>query len=227
MKRLLTLCMLAIAVIAARAEVHYKPHISIGAHGGATLSQVTFSPQVEQKWAQGLCAGVSARYAEEKLVGVIGELNITQMGWSEFFEIGSPLQYSRHITYATVPIMTHIYFGPPRFKCFFNLGPQFGFVLGESTSANFDYENPTSAEHWPVDPRMIEQLSTPVKNKFDYGITAGFGCEFWVQPRHSIYVEGRFYYGLGNIFPASKADTFNASRNMQIAITLGYNFRLR
>lgn len=227
MRRLVILCLLIVASLASRAEVHYKPHISVGAHGGATLSRVTFSPQVEQRWVQGLCAGLSVRYAEEKLVGVLGELNVTQMGWGEFFEIGSPLRYWRHINYVSIPVMTHIYFGPPRFKCFFNLGPQFGFVVGESTSANFDYQNPSSSEHWPILPRMTEQLTTPVTNKFDYGITAGLGCEFWLAPRHSIYVEGRFYYGLGNIFPATKADTFSASRNMQIAITLGYNFRLR
>lgn len=227
MKRLAALFLLALTLLGARAEVHYKPHISIGGHAGVTLSRVTFSPQVEQRWVQGMCAGVSARYAEEKLVGVVGEVNISQMGWGEFFEIGSPLRYWRHITYATIPVMTHIYFGPPRFKCFFNLGPQIGLVVGESTSANFDYHNPTASEHWPETPRMTEQLVTPVKNKFDYGITAGFGCEFWLRPRHSIYVEGRFYYGLGNIFPATKADTFSASRNMQIAVTLGYNFRLK
>lgn len=210
----------------ARAEAHYKPHISVGAHAGMSMGRVAFSPSVEQKWAQGLTGGLSVRYAEEKLVGILGEVNFSQGGWQELFE-NSPLKYTRKLTYVTLPIMTHIYFGPPRFKCFFNLGPQLGYMISEKINANFDYHNLSQVENWPLDPRMTEQLTLPVKSKFDYGICAGFGCEFWMRPRHSIYVEGRFYYGLGNIFSATKADTFSASRCMTLAVTLGYNFRLR
>lgn len=75
--------------------------------------------------------------------------------------------------------------------------------------------------------RQTEQLYTDAKNKFDYGICASVGGEFYVQPRHSVLVEARFYYGLGNIYPASKADTFSASRNMSLELTLGYFFRLK
>ena len=39
--------------------------------------------------------------------------------------------------------------------------------------------------------------------------------------------EARYYFGLGNIFPSSKADTFGGSRNMSLEFSLGYNFRLR
>lgn len=227
MIRLLLSIILCVASITPMlAESHYKPHISVGAHAGMSMGRVAFSPSVQQQWAQGLCGGVSVRYAEEKLVGVIGELNISQGGWKELFE-DSPLQYTRQLTYVTLPILTHVYFGPPRFKCFFNLGPQFGYMISESTTANFDYTNPAGAEGWPDDPRMTDQLGMAVKNKFDYGITAGFGCEFWIRPRHSAYIEARYYYGLGNIFPASKADVFSASRCMTLAVTIGYNFRLR
>lgn len=213
-------------LLLASAETHYKPHISIGAHAGATMSQVSFSPSVKQAWTNGLVGGVQVRYAEERLVGLLGELNVVQRGWKEDFEEG-PLSYARTSTYISLPIMTHIYFGPPRFKCFFNLGPEFSYLLGESTSANFDYHRPFEAEGWPQKSRMVEQLTTDISKKFDYGICLGFGCEFWLQPRHSVYLEGRFYYGLGNIFPSSKADTFDASRNMTISVTMGYNFRLK
>lgn len=50
------------------------------------------------------------------------------------------------------------------------------------------------------------------QNKFDYGITAGAGIEFYLRPRHSIVLEARYYFGLGNIFPSTKADYFSASR---------------
>lgn len=208
------------------AETHYKPHVSIGFHGGTDMSKVTFSPSVKQGWERGFLMGVSVRYAEEKLVGIVAELNFAQRGWKEDFE-EAPLSYSRTFSYISLPIMTHIYFGPSRFKCFFNLGPEFSYMIGESISSNFDYHNPTQAEGWPQKARMTEQMTMDVHSKFDYGITAGFGVEFWVKPRHSIYLEGRYYYGLGNVFSATKADTFSASRNSTLSITLGYNFRLK
>lgn len=208
------------------AESHYVPHISIGAHGGAMISKVSFSPSIPQKWQMGPTFGVSLRYAEERLVGIRAELNFTQRGWSEDFE-ESPLSYIRSLQYISLPIMTHIYFGSSRCKCFFNLGPEFSFLLGQSTSSNFDYTNPTADKDWPIDKRMTEQLTTEVKNKFDYGICVGVGCEYYLKPRNSIYIEFRYYYGLGNIFPSSKADTFGASRNMSVAATLGYNFRIK
>ncbi len=223
----ITLITLAIAATAApvMAEDHYVPHISVGFHGGMDVSRVTFSPSILQKWQPGTTFGISARYAEEKLVGIVAEVNYTQRGWKEDFE-ESPLDYSRTLHYFTVPVMTQVYFGPPRCKCFFNLGPEFGFMTGQDTSANFDIHNPYGDENWPTDPRNIVQLTKEVKNRFDYGICAGVGCEYWVRPRHSIYIELRYYYGLGNIFPSTKADTFVASRNMTLGATLGYNFRL-
>lgn len=210
----------------ASAETHYKSHISVGAHGGMTLTRADFNPSVPQKWGNGITAGVSFRYAEEKLVGILGELNIVQRGWSENFE-DSPLSYSRTATYLSLPVMTHINFGWKRCRIFFNLGPEFSYMISESTSSDFDYSNPTAAEGWPERDRMTEQLDTAIRHKFDYGITAGLGVEYWITPRNSVYLEGRFYYGLGNIFPSSKADTFDASRLMNLAVTFGYNFRLK
>ena len=66
-----------------------------------------------------------------------------------------------------------------------------------------------------------------ISKKFDYGITAGLGGEYYFTPRHSVYIEARFYYGLGNIFASTKSDEFSSSRSMSIVATLGYNFRLK
>lgn len=222
----LILSLLIAAIAPAVAQTHYKAHVSVGAHAGADLSQVSFMPAIKQRWLPGATMGVQFRYQEERLVGILAELNLSQRGWSELYE-KSPLKYERTITYVALPIMTHINFGSSRTKCIINLGPEISYMLGEKTTSNFDYRDPTHAEGWPNEVRMTEQMVTPVKNRFDYGICAGLGCEFYVQPRHSIYAECRFYYGLGNIFPASKADTFSASRCMTISATLGYNFRIK
>ena len=123
--------------------------------------------------------------------------------------------------------MTHIYFGSSRFKCFVNLGPQICYMVGDEIKSNFDYHHPESVEAFPNRNRMTEQMWTPIKNKFDYGICGSLGGEFFVQPRHSILLEARYYFGLGNIYPATKADTFSASRAMSIEVSLGYFFRLK
>ncbi len=208
------------------AQTHYKPHISVGVKGGMTLSEMAFSPSVKQKWNNGTTGAVTFRYTEEKLFGLIAELGWTQRGWAENFE-ESPCSYSRSLTYIKLPMMTHIYFGSRRFKCFINLGPEFSYLISEKISANFDYHDPLHAEGFPTKARMTEQLVMPVKNKFDYGIVGGAGIEFYISPRNSLTLEGRYYFGLGNIFPAAKADTFSASRNTSIEISLGYNFRLK
>lgn len=208
------------------AQTHYKPHLSVGFKGGMTMSEMSFSPSVKQSFTDGTTGAVTFRYTEEKLFGLIAEFGWAQRGWKEKFD-ESPCRYSRALTYLHLPLLTHIYFGSPRFKCFFNLGPEFAFMIADKITANFDYRDPYHAEGFPTKARMTEQLAMDVKNKFDYGIVGGFGVEFYVTPRNSVTLEGRYYFGLGNIFPAAKADTFSASRNTSIEITVGYNFRLK
>ncbi len=207
-------------------QTHYKPRVSIGGKAGVSMGRLELSPSVPQSYLMGTTGAVTFRFAEEKLFGLVAELGWTQRGWKEDFE-ESPLQYSRTLTYINMPIMTQIIFGSRRFKCFINLGPEVGYMISNSISANFDYTDLSSVHDWPERRRMTEQLNMEVKNKFDYGITAGIGFEFYVKPKHSITLEGRYYYGLGNVFPSTKADTFSASRNSAIEVTMGYYFRLR
>lgn len=208
------------------AQTHYESHIHVGVHGGASLSTMSFSPSVKQTMLQDITGGVAIRYAEERHVGLLGEINLTRRGWKENFE-ESPLDYSRIMTYIEMPIMTHIFFGGRNFKGFVNLGPQICYMIGSTIESNFDYKNPASVSDFPQGYRMTEQLSMDIKNKFDYGICAGIGVESIIKRRHSVMLEGRMYYGLGNVFGATKRDTFSASRGIVITVTLGYMFRLK
>lgn len=189
------------------------------------MGEMSFSPSVKQSWNIGSHGAITFRYSEEKIFGIIAEFGWVQRGWKENFE-EHPFSYSRSLTYINLPILTHIYFGSRRFKGFVNLGPQFAYMIGSKIKSDFDYAHTNTVPNFPAN-RQTEQLWAEVKNKFDYGICAGIGCEFYFRPKHSVVMEGRFYYGLGNIFPASKADTFSASRNMSIEISLGYNFRIK
>ncbi len=225
MRTAMAAIVLALCCLSAGAETHYQPHISIGGRAGATMSRASFSPSIPQKWITGSCGAVTFRYTEEKLFGLVAELGWTTRGWRENFK-EAPFSYSRSATYLTLPVMTHIYFGSRRFKCFVNLGPSVSLRLGDKITADFDYRDPLQVSDFPRN-RQTEQLYADITGTFDYGITAGLGFEFWASPRNSVAVEARFYYGLGNMFPSSKADTFGASRHMTLEMTLGYNFRLR
>lgn len=231
--RYLHIPVLAIAAVIAAimpaesaAQRYYSPNVSIGAKAGMTMSQISFAPSIRQSMIQGSMAGLTFRYTEERNFGLIAELNIEQRGWKEDFE-ELPFEYSRTLTYIQLPLLTHIYFGSRKFKGFVNLGPEFGYMIASGTKSNLNYSDIASVPDFPSHNRMTEQLTTEVKNKFDYGISAGLGMEYFIKRRHSIILEGRLYYGLGNIFPASKADTFAASRSMSIQVTMGYMFRLK
>ena len=210
----------------ASAQKHFQSNVAIGGKAGVTLSNVNFSPSVKQGWNMGQTAGVTFRYMEEKHFGLILEANITRAGWKENFE-DTDFNYSRTLTYLQVPILTHIYFGSQKMRGFVNLGPQLGYYLGESISANFDYKNVNSVPGFPTENRYLDQLTLGVKSKFDYGLAFGAGTEFIAKRKHSFSLEARLYYGLGSVFPSKKKDTFSASSNMTLSITLGYAFRVK
>jgi hypothetical protein len=227
LKRLLLSAFAAIACATlAPAQTHYLPHVWVGGHAGMTMSEMSFSPSTKQSYLSGVTAGLSFRYEEERHVGLLAELNIAQHGWKENFE-EYPFDYQRQLTYIELPVMTHIFFGGRNFKGFINLGPQVGYMLSSKITANFDYNNPQSVEGFPTSNRYTDQMALDIKNRFDYGITAGLGCEMIINRRHSVSIEARYYYGLGSIYGSSKKDAFSASRNNTILITLGYQFRLK
>lgn len=225
-KVLMSLSFLAVlCVFPASGQRMYEPKVYVGAKGGITMSNVQFSPHVKQTLRQGILMGATVRYTEEKVFGLIGELLVEQKGWKENFE-EAPFAYNRELTYVTLPVMTHIYFGSQKFKGFVNIGASVSYLLGSKITADFDYSNALNLPDFPTY-RSVEQMSMEVKNKFDYGILAGLGMEFIIKKKHSFLLEGRYYFGLGNIFPATKKDIFSSSRNTSIEVSLGYLFRIK
>ncbi|MCM1021199.1 MAG: PorT family protein [Muribaculum sp.] len=210
---------------AANAQAHYNGKVSIGAHAGVTMSTVSFTPSTKESMLMGQMAGLQVKYWEERNFGLLAEINFVQSGWKENFQ-GAPFEFSRTLNYVRLPIMTNIFFGGRKFNGFVNLGPEIGYLLSSSSSANFDVNNPYASADFP-DNRETDQLTLEPSNRFDYGITAGAGFEFIIKRRHRISLEGRYYFGIGNIFPDDRKDTFSASRNSTIMIMLGYSFRLK
>ncbi len=227
--RHIILIIIALAtLLTSNAETHYKPQIRIGGKAGMTMSQMSFAPSVSQKMTNGFIVGATFTYAEEKIFGLRAELCVEQRGWSEDYKEQSHLfNYQRHLTYVQLPLLTQIQFGTSKFKGIVTLGPEVAYMIGDKASANFDYSNIGSLTDYPVVNRMNEQLTMEVARKFDYGISAGLGMQWNMTRLHAVLLEGRFYYGLGNIFPDRRRDVFSASRGMSIQLTLGYNFRLK
>lgn len=207
------------------AQTHYSSNVSIGVKAGADLSMVMFTPSVNQNFNFGYTGGFMFRYIEEDHFGLIAELNFIQRGWKEDFE-DAPYRYSRTTNYIELPVLAHIYFGR-RGRFFINLGPEIGMYLGEKVSANFNPKDMASLPDFPLKNRMNDQMVLPIKQKFDYGITGGLGAEFNINKQNSICIEGRYYFGLGNIFSSKRADTYSSSNQWSIVLTAGYWFRIK
>ena len=120
--------------------------------------------------------------------------------------------------------MAHIYFGSKTFHAFVNLGPQIGYMIGNDYSANFDIYN--VPEFSDVN-KIKEVYELPIKNRFDYGITGGIGVELRLK-RHILTLEGRYYFGLSDIFGNRKADVFSgSSANRGFLAAATYYFRIK
>ena len=216
----------------------HRSDFAIGANGGYVLSKVGFTPTVQQKQHGGITGGVSLRYVCEKyfktICSVYAEVNYAKVGWIEdILDIennavlisgtGEALKYQRDITYIQIPVFAHLAWGREErgFNFFVNLGPQIGIYLNESTTTNFD--ETTSTENDRVS-NITAQYDMPVEKKFDYGIAAGAGMEYSIPKVGHFLLEGRYYYGLGNIYGSSKKDYFGKSNFGQIVVKASYLF---
>ena len=76
------------SLFTATAQVgEYRTDFAVGFNGGYSMSSIAYVPKVPQGQLGGMTAGFSARYTCEKyfksICAVVGEVNLTQMGWKE------------------------------------------------------------------------------------------------------------------------------------------------
>ena len=216
----------------------HRNELAIGVNGGYVMSNVGFTPSVTQKMHSGLTGGFTVRYTCEKyfksICAIVGEVNISQMGWTEDIRTADDLpvinsvtkvaeEYERQITYVQVPLMARLGWGRERkgFQAFFQLGPQVGMYLGDKKKSNFDYGSRNVNDRiGALRDAVMDTLD--VQRKFDYGITAGFGLEYSNPKLGHFIIEGRYYYGLGDIYKNTKSDYFGRSNNSGIFVKLTY-----
>ena len=216
----------------------HRSDFAIGANGGYVLSKVGFTPTVQQKQHGGITGGVSLRYVCEKyfktICSVYAEVNYAKVGWTEdILDIennavlisgtGEALKYQRDITYIQIPVFAHLAWGRDErgFNFIDNLRPQIGIYLNESNTTNFDKTTPTENDRVS---NITAQYDMPVEKKLDYGIAAGAGMEYSIPKVGHFLLEGRYYYGLGNIYGSSKKDYFGKSNFGQIVVKAYYLF---
>ena len=94
-------------------------------------------------------------------------------------------------------------------------------VFGRSAMSNFNFADRNLADRSNL---TCAQDTMSVENKFDYGIAAGLGMELALPRVGHFLLEGRYYYGLGNIYGDSKRDYFARSNHSNIVIKLTYLF---
>lgn len=201
----------------------YRNNLALGVSGGMNFNSMFFSPNIKQGTHQGFHAGVSARYICEKyfamICGVQMEVNFTQRGWKEKIEDGTGNTYQRTLNYVEIPFLAHLAFGPERgVRFFINAGPQINFFLSDKEEKGGDPWNPTFRPGG-----VTHQYGKAPDNTFDYGITGGLGLEVRTGAGNFL-VEGRYYYGLSDIYGNSKRDYFSRSGNSTIGARVTYLF---
>jgi hypothetical protein len=204
-----------------------RTDLAIGGGGGFVMNTVSFSPSIKETLKNGMTIGLTARYTCEKYFNMIcafqGEINYSQAGWKEGFDEGSDLAYQRTIHYVQVPLFAHLGFGKERggVKGFLNIGPQLGFCIGESEKKSGDW-----SKYRPTRILVggLTQYDLKVEKKFEYGIAGGLGMDISTKSGHHFILEGRYFFGLSDIFKNSKKDPFGRSANSTIYVKVSYLF---
>lgn len=216
----------------------HRNDFSVGGSFGYVMSNIGFTPKVTQSTHTGMTAGFSLRYVCEKyfntVCSIYAEMNYAQAGWKEDIltpddkpvinpVTSLPEEYSRTLNYIQVPVFAHLAWGREKkgMQFFIQAGPQFGFLISEKTKTNFEFDERNTEERSSL---VCAQDTMSVENKFDYGIALGLGLEYSIPKVGHFLLEGRYYYGLGNIYGDSKRDYFAKSNNGNIVVKLTYLF---
>lgn len=226
MKRLFTILAIALITTSLAAQVgELRNNLAVGFNGGYNLSSVDFSPTIKQGLQPGYTGGLTLRYTSEKYFSLICaaqlELNFAQRGWNETIDDGTNNTYSRTTNYIEIPFFAHLGWGEEErgLQFFVNAGPQIGLFLNDSEHYGFTQEDPWDTNWRPNG--IIEQYGKAVENRLEYGIAGGLGMELKTGVGNFI-IEGRYFFGLSDMYGNSKADPFGRSANTTITTKVTY-----
>ena len=232
MKRLLLsvfLISLTISVFSQRREP-FQNELYVGFGGGVLASRIDFRPAILQGLQYAPHAGISIKHISDIDAsgtfrgGIIGEVNFAQRGWVEEFDLERhpDFAYSRALNYLEIPFMAHANVGRRNVRFIIHAGPQIGILLWNNyTMSETLTDHVATQEH----PRYSRYGA--IDRRFEYGIVGGSG----LQLRTGVGVfnlEGRYYFGLGDIFEnrRSRQAFFSRSSNQVISVRLTYYMRI-
>lgn len=215
--------------------------ISLGVNAGFAMNKMSFDPSIKQNWHFGPTVGFSARFTSEMyfktLCALQVELNYMQAGWRENVLSSAGLElpdtYRRDMHYLQLPMLARLAWGNettgkggrPGLMGFIVAGPQVGFLIGEKE--HYGQTWTTLDDGTPDRPGgMSSQYGLKADRKFEYGIAAGGGLELHTRSGDFL-LEGRYYYGLSDVFKNGKTDVFARSASGTIVVKMTYLFSLR
>lgn len=225
---ILFLSIVSISNLFAQKEV-FNNELYIGAGAGAYASRVDFVPGIPQNLKFDYHAGVSAKYITQKHLGLIVEANYSRRGWVEEFDDGSDFSYSRTLNYLEIPFMTHAYFGN-KTRFIINVGPQLSFLINDKQEMSIALAQDLEDRRVPDPEAPIGVQYSPIEDlkKIDYGIVGGLGIELNTGIG-AFDVEGRYYFGLGDVFESRRSRNayFGRSAHRIIEAKLTYYLQIR
>jgi hypothetical protein len=111
-----------------------------------------------------------------------------------------------------------------RARIVINAGPQVGYNIGEKVIEKILVMSPgETSEEFMQNSQYYDQK---IQHFFDYGITAGLGFELRTGIG-SFILDGRYYFGLSDVFSNKKSDVFQSSSNQVIGVKMTYLFRTK
>lgn len=207
----------------------FPGELYFGGGVGVNAARVDFLPVVPQTTKMGLLGGVAVKYISQNHLGLLVEANYAQRGWEEEFNSESGFSYNRTLNYLEIPFMTHVYFGN-KTRFVFNFGPQISFLLNDKQNMSQALADEIGArkETNPDTKVGYQYNSINEMQKVDYGLIGGVGVEL-----HTVMgvfdLEGRYYFGLGDLFTSrrSKDAYFGRSAHRLIEGKLTYYIQIR
>ena len=230
--RFLLILFLLIPTFAYAQVGDYRNDLCVGVSAGMTMNQMGFDPIINQKYHMAPTIGLTLRYTSEKFLSAYCalqvELNYARLGWTEdVLDSNSqplPDSFKRNLDYLQLPFLARLAWGREHrgMMFYFLVGPQIAYCISESTERSEQWT--LNAAGNPDRPNnLYAQYTLPVKHKFDYGITGGIGVELNTKLGHFL-LEGRYYYGLSDVFGNAKKDVFSRSNHGAIVAKLSYLF---
>lgn len=207
-----------------------RSDLAVGGSAGVAMNRIDFDPSIKQTLHVAPTFGLTLRYACEKYFSTYcalqAEISFARLGWTEDIQnsLGKPLPdtYRRDLDYVQVPLLARLGWGKEHNGVMFYLvaGPQIGFCIGDHAKQGSAWT--LNEEGIPDRPNsLIAQYSMDIEKKFDYGIVGGLGLEWNTHIGHFM-LEGRYYFGLADIYGNAKKDVFGRSAHGTIYAKLTY-----